>query len=625
MFDLKFHTSVLDKMPVGTSFKDSGHLIVKKSGGWTCEDCYIVTPDSSSSAYMSTPSREIALDKFAGAEIDPNDLDPRLLAFLPAGTKVADNNTEKYEGWYWFKTKSGRWVWAMEVEGAETTANYGIGIEDMSDKHYLRPFRLVSPDTTKAPDIDELNLIDNKILLDDDGDRWVKVGDKWYILYSEGIGGLPWGDSLNPSYGPYEIAEEFQELTEQQAKTLKGKVLVDREGDLWAFFNDSWHFRSGSLFIQFGGPDPLVGYEPFTLHHDQSVHPKSSETPEVETPSESDGTPTDPARLTAAEATALRDIVYDNGGGKWIYTSEGGYRLKLGRNLLGKLCEQLPADYAPYFTEDPRAEYAPEPEAEAEPEPETEKIPEGKTRFSAAEATNFKDCRFRDRDDDVWLFDEETDRWRFIRADGSLSVAFQHVALIAALEPFTLVEGEIKAEAEPETEADPAEKTEFSAEEASENKDLVFKDGDGDTWFFDYGMQRWRAIGSDWAYAKERLSSSYGPYTKVGPLYEFNRPWTAEEASEFKDEALEDSDGDIWIYDAPSEMWKCSHSGALDRDELGEAFQPYRIKKAASAGYNKPLSSTEEITYEGSAKEAVEILDRIAKALESIDRKLGDK
>ena len=499
-----FHWSVLDKMPAGTSFRDSGHEISKKDGGWRCEHCPSAPLEDSSSAYMGNPSRERVLKKFAGAEIDSNNLDPRLLAFLPAGTRVADSDTQSDYPRYWYKTKSGRWLWAESQEDAETSANYGMGHEDLSEYENRGPFRLIT---------------------------------------------------IGPDENP-----------------------------------------------------------------------------------ENDGTPTDPVRLTAAEATSLRDIVYDNGGGKWIYTSEGGYRLKLGRNLLGKLCEQLPADYAPYFTEDPRAESAPEPEAEAEPEPETEKIPEGKARFSAAEATNFKDCRFRDRDDDVWLFDEETDRWRFIRADGSLSVAFQHVALIAALEPFTLVEGEIKAEAEPETEADPAEEMEFSAAEASENKDLVFKDGEGDTWFFDYGMQRWRAIGSDWAYAKEELDGFYSPYTKIGPYYEFERGWTAEEANDLKDEALEDSDGDTWIYDVPSEMWKCSHSGALDRDELDAAFQPYRIKKAAQGraaapeavvlGDDEPFQlsgGTEEVAFEGSAKEAVELLDRIARSLESIDRKLGDK
>src|SRR5699024_604642 len=131
------------------------------------------------------------------------------------GTKVVDNNTEEYEGWYQFKTKSGCWVWAMDIEAAETTANYGMGIEDMSGQDHLRPMRIVSPDTAgsrKSCDTDELSLIDNKILLDNDGDRWIKVGDNWFILESIGIGGLPWGDHLSQSYGPYEIAEEFQEL-----------------------------------------------------------------------------------------------------------------------------------------------------------------------------------------------------------------------------------------------------------------------------------------------------------------------------------------------------------------------------------------------------------------------------
>lgn len=487
MFDLKFHTSVLDKMPVGTSFSDSDHVITKKDEGWECEDCFSVTPEASSSAYMSGPSRERVLEKFAGAVIDSNNLDPRLLAFLPAGTRVADCDTQLNDEWHWHKTKTGRWVWDESQEGAEIAASNGVGFGDMTGFDHLRPFRLHTLGTTEAPEVD--------------------------------------------------------------------------------------------------------------------------------------GAPAEPTKLTAAEATSLRDVVYDNGGGKWIYTSEGGYRLTLRGNLLGTLCEQLPADYAPYFTEDPRNRV----EAEPESEPEPEKIPEGKTRFSAAEATNFKDCRFRDRDDDVWLFDEETDRWRFIRANGSLSVALQHVALTPALEPFTLVEGEIKAEAEPETEADPAEKTEFSEEEASAQKDTVFEDDEGDTWFFDYGLQRWRAMGQGWACAMEELDGFYGPYTKAGPLYEFDRPWTAEEASELKDEALKDDDGDTWIYDVPSEKWQCVSAGVFDRTDLEAAYQPYRIKKAASAGYNKPLSSTEEITYEGPAKEAVELLDRIARSLESIDRKLGDK
>ena len=486
MFDLTFHTSVLDKMPVGTSFRDSDHEIVKTNGGWKCEDCYSSLYEDSSSAYIGSPSRECALDKFAGAVIDPDDLDPRLLAFLPVGTRVADRDTLDDNHWHWHKTKSGRWVWAESQEKAEESAYLGAGYEDMNANDMFRPFRLFSVGTAEAP--------------------------------------------------------------------------------------------------------------------------------------ESDGAPTDPARLTAAEATSLRDIVYDNGGGKWVYTSEEGYRLVLGGGLLGTLREQLPADYSPYFTEDPRAESAPEPEPESEPE--TEEIPEGKTVFSAAEATNFKDCRFRDRDGDVWLFDEETDHWRFILSNGDLSVFLQYERLTPALEPLTLVEGETELEPEPESEP---EKTELTAEEASEHKDTVFEDKDGDTWFFDYGLQRWRSIGPGWAYAKEELWSFHGPYTKVGPLYEFERPWTAEEANDFKDEALEDSDGDTWIYDVPSEKWKCSNFGAYDRTELDEAFQPYRIKKAASAGYGEPSPDSEEVTFEGSAVEAVELLDRIARSLESIDRKLGDK
>lgn len=491
MFDLKFHWSVLDKMPVGTSFRDSDHVITKKNEGWECDDCYSATPDSSSSAYMSNPSRECALEKFAGEEIDTDNLDPRLLAFLPAGTKVADRDTESYEDCHWHKTKTGRWVWADSYEEAEAIASDGTGHEDLGYYGYVRPFRLVSPDTDEAPEVE-----------------------------------------------------------------------------------------------------------------------------------------TEPARLTSAEATALRDIVYDNGGGKWIYTSEGGYRLVLGGGILGQLREQLPADYAPYFSEDPRAV------AEPEPEPEPKKTPEGKTVFNAAEATNFKDCRFRDRDNDVWLFDEETDRWRYILPNGDLSLLLQPENLSPALEPFVLVEGEIEVE----TETEPEEKTEFTAEEASEHKDTVFEDKDGDTWFFDYGMQRWRAIGPGWAYAKEELWSFHGPYTKVGPLHEFERGWTAEEANDFKDEALEDGDGDTWIYDVPSEMWQCNHSGVLERDELEDTYQPYRIKKAAQGrtaapeavilGDDEPFviaGGTEEVAFEGSAKEAVELLDRIARSLESIDRKLGDK
>lgn len=492
MFDLKFSSSVLDKMPVGTSFRDSDHEVSKRVGGWKCEGCYSADLESSSSALMSDSSEKYALDKFAGAEIDPNDLDPRLLAFLPAGTRVADCDTQLDHRHYWYKTKSGRWVWAEDKNEAEAAANKGLGHEDLDAYESVRPFRLYSVGTSEA--------------------------------------------------------------------------------------------------------------------------------------SESDGTPIDPARLTAAEATALRGVVYDNGGEKWIYTSEGGYRLVLSGNLLGQLRQQLPADYAPYSAENPRAESAPEPETEPE------EISEGKTVFSAAEATNFKDCRFRDRDNDVWLFDEETERWRFILSDGSLSSFLQHVALSAGLEPFTLVEGEIKAEAETEAEA---EKTEFSEKEASEQKDTVFEDNDGDTWFFDYGLQAWRAIGPGWAYAREELFSFHGPYTKIGPLHEFERGWTAEEAEQLKDEALEDSDGDTWIYDVPSEMWKCSNRGVLDRDELDAYYQPYRIKKAAQArtaaptvGYDEPFviaGGTEEVAFEGSAKEAVELLDRIARSLESIDRKLGDK
>lgn len=483
MFDLKFHSSVLDKMPVGTSFRDSDHEIVKKNGGWKCEDCYSSTLEDSSSVYIGGPSREVTLDKFAGAEIDPDDLDPRLLAFLPAGTRVADRDTQSDNRWHWHKTKTGRWLWAHSREEAEASASDGLGIDNLDDYGYTRPFRLYSVGTDEAPEVE-----------------------------------------------------------------------------------------------------------------------------------------TEPARLTAAEATALRDIVYDNGGGKWIYTSEGGYRLVLGGGILGQLREQLPADYAPYSTEDPRAESVPETEPEPEPETETEEIPEGKTVFSAAEATNFKDCRFRDKDRDVWLFDEETERWRLIMPSGDLSYAFQHKNLRPSLEPFVLVEGEIKAEAEPETEASPAEKTQFSASEASKHKDTVFKDDEGDTWFFDYGMQRWRAMGPGWVCAREDLDSFHSPYTKIGPLHEFDRPWTAEEANDFKDEALEDSDGDTWIYDVSSEMWNCSRSAVLGHDELDEAYQPYRIKKAASAA-----PGTEEVTFEGSAKEAVELLDRIARSLESIDRKLGDK
>lgn len=483
MFDLKFHSSVLDKMPVGTSFRDSDHEIIKKNGGWECDDCYSSTPEPSSSTYMGGTSRERTLEKFAGAEINPNDLDPRLTAFLPAGTKVADRDTQCGHPEHWHKTRTGRWVWAESQEKAEASASDGLGIENLDDYSHTRPFRLVSPERDEAP--------------------------------------------------------------------------------------------------------------------------------------ESDGTPNDPAELTAAEATSLRDIVYDNGGGKWIYTSEGGYRLVLGGNLLGTLREQLPADYAPYFTEDPRAKSA--------PEPEPERIPESETNFTAAEATNFKDCRFRDRDNDVWLFDEATERWRFILSDGSLSSFLQHEKLSSGLEPFTLVEGEIEVETESEAETDPAEEMEFSASEATVYTDTVFKDDEGDTWFFDYGMQRWRAMGPGWTCANEDLNSSYEPYTRVCPLYEFDRTWTAGEANDFKDEALEDGDGDIWIYDVPSEKWKCNNVGAPGSSELDEAYQPYRIKKAASAGYNKPLSSTEEVTFEGSAKEAVELLDRIARSLESIDRKLGDK
>lgn len=490
MFDLTFSSSVLDKMPVGTSFRDSDHEVSKRVGGWKCEECYSADLESSSSALMSDSSEKYALEKFAGAEIDPDDLDPRLLAFLPVGTRVADRDTLNDSSWVWHKTKSGRWVWAADKDGAEASASSGSGTEDMTDGGHLRPFRLYS----------------------------------------------------------------------------------------------------------LGTDEP-----------------------------ESDG---NPAKLTAAEATALRDAVYDCTGGKWVYTSEGGHRLALGGSLLGQLREQLPEEYAPYSTEDPRAESAPE------PEPET---PEGKTSFTAAEATNFKDCRFRDSHDDVWLFDEETDRWRFIRYDGTLSHLFQHEKLSPSLEPFILVEGEIETEPETKAEPKPAEGAKLSAAEASEHKDTVFEDSDGDTWFFDDGMQRWRGIGSDWAYAKEELEPLFSPYTSIGSLSEHDRGWTAEEANDLKDEALEDSEGDTWIYDVPSEQWKC-RSAAITNSELDAYYQPYRIKKAASStaapgtaiplGFDEPFQDaggTEEVTFEGSAKEAVELLDRIAKALESIDNKLGDK
>ena len=414
MFDLKFHPSVLDKMPVGTSFSVSGHEISKKNEGWKCEDCGNSILEDSSSAYVSSPSREYSLDKFAGAEIDPDNLDPRLLSFLPAGTRVADRDTQSDNRWHWHKTKTDRWYWTDSQEGAEAAANNGRGFDDLGDYDVLRPFRLFSLGTAEAP--------------------------------------------------------------------------------------------------------------------------------------ESDGTPADPVRLTAAEATSLRDSVCDSGGREWVYTSEGGYRLSLGGELLGKLREQLPADYA----------------------------------------------------------------------------------------PFVLVEGEVEAEpeTETETEAEPEDKTEFSASEASKHKDTVFKDDEGDTWFFDYGLWLWRAIGPGWVCANEDLNSSYEPYTRVCPLYEFDRPWTAGEANDFKDEALEDGDGDIWVYDVPSEKWKCNNVGAPDSSELDEAYQPYRIKKAAQRraapeatvlGYDEPVQNSEEVTFEGSAKEAVELLDRIARSLESIDRKLGDK
>ena len=587
MFELKFYSSVLDKMPVGTSFRDSEHEVSKRVGGWKCEDCSRPDLESSSSALMSDTSQGYALEKFAGAVIDPDDLDPRLLAFLPVGTRVADCDTQLNDEWHWHKTKAGLWVWDESREGAETAASNGVGVGDLSALVHLLPFRLRSvgtdeaesdgtpADSARSHDIDELNLIDNKILLDDDGDRWIRVGNQWYILYSNGIGGLPWGDHLNPSYGPYEIAEEFQEITERQAETLKGKVLVDREGDLWAFVDGSWSFKSGAGFVKLGGEDPFGSYGPLTLYHDQSIYPEPSEAPEVE----------------------------------------------------------------------------------SAPEPETEKIPEGKTRFTASEATNFKDCRFRDRDGDVWLFDEEAQRWRFLHSDGTLSVLSQYEKLSPALEPFILVEGEIKTEPETETksESEPAEGTKLSAKEASVHKGTVFEDSDGDEWFFDDVLQRWRGIGPDWAYSKEELEPLFSPYTKVGPLSEYERGWTAGEANEFKDEALEDRGGDTWIYDAPSEMWKCSHSSALDYDELDEAFQPYRIKKAAQGrpaapeaivlGFDEPFQlsgdteepspeaeASEEVTFEGSAKEAVELLDRIARSLESIsrhlesiDNNLGDK
>lgn len=559
MFDLTFSSSVLDKMPVGTSFRDSDHEITKKSKGWECDDCSNPVARGRSSALMSDPSGEYTLDKFAGAVIDPDNLDPRLTAFLPAGTKLADCDTQLNDEWHWHKTKVGLWVWDESREGAEDAANSGIGHEDLTDHDHLRPFRLHSvgtdeaesdgtpADSARSHDIDELNLIDNKILLDDDGDRWIRVGNHWYILYSDGISGLPWGDHLNLSYGPYEVAEEFQEITAQQASTLKGKVLVDREGDLWAFLNDSWHFRSGSGFIKFVGQSAFGSYGPLTLYHDQSIHPESSEAPK------------------------------------------------------------------------------------------TEETPESKTVFSADEATSFKDCRFRDCHNDVWLFDEETDLWRYIRSDGTLSCLFQYAELTPSLEPFILVEGETEVETEPEPEPEPAVKTMLSAKEASEHKDTVFEDSDGDAWFFDYGLERWRGIGRDWAYAKEELEPLFSPYNEVGPLSEYDRTWTAREANDLKDNALEDRDGDIWIYDAPSEMWKCSHSSALDYAELDEAFQPYRIKKAASStaapkafafGFDEPFQlsgDTEEVTFEGSAKEAVELLDRIARSLESISNKLGDK
>ena len=513
MFDLKFHPSVLDKMPVGTSFSVSGHEISKKNEGWKCEDCGNSILEDSSSAYVSSPSREYSLDKFAGAEIDPDNLDPRLLSFLPAGTRVADRDTQSDNRWHWHKTKTDRWYWTDSQEGAEAAANNGRGFDDLGDYDVLRPFRLFSLGTAEAP--------------------------------------------------------------------------------------------------------------------------------------ESDGTPADPVRLTAAEATSLRDSVCDSGGREWVYTSEGGYRLSLGGELLGKLREQLPADYAPFVLV--------EGEVEAEPE-----VPEGKTCFTAAEATNFRDCCFRDRDGDVWVFDEETELWRLILPYGSLSNTFQNEELRPDLEPFVLVEGEVEAEpeTETETEAEPEDKTEFSASEASKHKDTVFKDDEGDTWFFDYGLWLWRAIGPGWVCANEDLNSSYEPYTRVCPLYEFDRPWTAGEANDFKDEALEDGDGDIWVYDVPSEKWKCNNVGAPDSSELDEAYQPYRIKKAAQRraapeatvlgydepvqnseqvtfegsapeaillGYDEPVQNSEQVTFEGSAKEAVELLDRIARSLESIDRKLGDK
>lgn len=419
MFDLKFHPSVLDKMPVGTSFRDYDHVITKTEEGWECEECYTPTPPDSSSAYISTPSQGRALGKFAGAEIDPDNLDPRLLAFLPAGTRVADNDSLWYaDRWHWYKTKTGRWVWIESKE--EEEAYEGMGPEDLSAYDHLRPFRLISIGT-------------------DD-----------------------------------------------------------------------------------------------TLESDEA-----------------------PVRLTAAEAADLRGVVYDNGGWKWVYTSEEGYRMELPGNVLGQLHKQLSADHAPYFTEDPGVV------VETEPEPEIEKT-------------------------------------------------------------------------EPEI-----EKTELTAEEASPRKDTVFKDDEGDTWFFDFGIWQWRAMGPGWTCANEDLNSSYEPYTRVCPLSEFTRVWTAGEANDFKDEALEDGDGDIWIYDVPSEKWKCNNVGAPGSSELDEAYQPYRIKRDGDSvrltaapgsyillGYDEPFQlagGTEEATFEGSAKEAVELLDRIARSLESIDRKLRDK
>jgi len=113
-----------------------------------------------------------------------------------------------------------------------------------------------------------------KILQDRDGDLWQHSDGKWQMKWGDDV----WceaGCSPHPSYGPYtlytgshhgHLPRKLSESVEPSDHTESGKILQDRDGDLWCWIGGHWwgKFQGDPWTSDTFGPEEQDA--PFTLY-----------------------------------------------------------------------------------------------------------------------------------------------------------------------------------------------------------------------------------------------------------------------------------------------------------------------------------------------------------------------